>query len=384
MTFSDADILIALYKGLLGREPDAKGMAFHLNQIEDGEALDALVSAFVNSMEFVQGFTSRANLYALDGAPPMEVDLDLTPEQSSRLWENVKQEWSRMGDFEPYHSVLADPKWASANMTSQEIVDAFYETGRGDMNRLDNWLARAGAPLPKTSICAEYGCGVGRSTIWLARRYERVLAMDISEPHLALARARAAKEGLTNIDFVHVRSKADLDLLRDTDLFYSQIVLQHNPPPLITEILSSAFAGLRPGGTRLLSSSHLHERLQIRARNVSGAPSGSGHGNACRPAKGYLRLGLRARAEDLGRSAGWVDRPLWRVDIDVLSDAKSLAKDSGRRDAKDPTRAAGQLNKAKLCQAPPAARMTLSKWTTRIRRRALSPNSTMFERCCDR
>ena len=31
MTFSDANILTALYKGLLGREPDAKGMSFHLN-----------------------------------------------------------------------------------------------------------------------------------------------------------------------------------------------------------------------------------------------------------------------------------------------------------------------------------------------------------------
>ena len=110
MTFSDANILIALYKGLLGREPDAKGMAFHLNKIENGEALDVLVSAFVNSVEFVQGFTSRANMYALDGAPLMEVGLDLTPEQSSRLWENVQQEWSRMGDAEPYHSVLDGPE----------------------------------------------------------------------------------------------------------------------------------------------------------------------------------------------------------------------------------------------------------------------------------
>ena len=212
MTFSDANILIALYKGLLGREPDAKGMAFHLNKIENGEALDVLVSAFVNSMEFVQGFTSRANMYALDGAPPMEVGLDLTPEQSSRLWENVKQEWSRMGDAEPYHSVLTDPKWASANMTSQEIVDAFYETGRGDMNRLDKWLARAGTPLPKTSICAEYGCGVGRSTIWLARRYERVLAMDISEPHLALAR-EPAPPGQPN------RGPADTAAIRRKSMF---------------------------------------------------------------------------------------------------------------------------------------------------------------------
>ncbi len=82
MTFSDANILIALYKGLLGREPDAEGMAFHLNKIENGEALDVLVSAFVNSVEFVQGFTSRANMYALDGRRPWR--LASTSRQISR------------------------------------------------------------------------------------------------------------------------------------------------------------------------------------------------------------------------------------------------------------------------------------------------------------
>ncbi len=248
MAFTGADVLTAIYAGLLGREPDPSGMAFHLNRMKNGEPLEDVVRAFVNSTEFVQGFAARANLYPLDGAPPMPVDLDCTPKQSNRVWANVRREWSRAGDAEPYRSMLSDPKWASANMTSEEIVDAFYETGRGDMNRLDNWLARAGASLPSPSVCADYGCGVGRSTIWLARRYGRVVAMDISEPHLALARARAAKEGLTNIDFVHVRSKADLDPLRDTDLFYSQIVLQNNPPPVIMEILRLAFAGLRPGG----------------------------------------------------------------------------------------------------------------------------------------
>lgn len=247
MKFTGADVLTAIYAGLLGREPDPNGLAFYLKRIENGEPIQALVRAFISSTEFAQRFNAQANMYPLDGAPPMAVDLDLTPAQSNRIWANLKMEWSGMGDFEPYRSMLADPKWASANMTSKEIVDAFYETGRGDMNRLDDWLARAGASLPRPSVCADYGCGVGRSTIWLARRYERVVAMDISEPHLAVARARAAKEGLTNIDFVHVRSQADLDLLSDTDLFYSQIVLQHNPPPLIRQILGIAFAGLRFG-----------------------------------------------------------------------------------------------------------------------------------------
>jgi hypothetical protein len=31
-------------------------------------------------------------------------------------------------------------------------------------------------------------------------------------------------------------------------LFFSIIVLQHNPPPVILGILDAAFAGLRPGG----------------------------------------------------------------------------------------------------------------------------------------
>ena len=32
------------------------------------------------------------------------------------------------------------------------------------------------------------------------------------------------------------------------DVFFSRIVLQHNPPPLMAAVLRSALAGLRPGG----------------------------------------------------------------------------------------------------------------------------------------
>ena len=116
------------------------------------------------------------------------------------------------------------------------------------MARLDKWLARNQLSLPANGTCAEYGCGVGRCTIWLAKRLSRVIAFDISEPHLRLAQARAESEGLNNIDFVHVRSKHDLLRMSGIDLFFSVIVLQHNPPPLIVSIMEQAFEGFKLGG----------------------------------------------------------------------------------------------------------------------------------------
>ena len=109
------------------------------------------------------------------------------------------------------------------------------------MARFDAWLARNDVTTHRKGACVEFGCGVGRCTIWLARRYEHVVALDVSEPHLALAREKAASEGLKNIEFVHIRSKVELDRLRGADVFYSHIVLQHNPPPLIAQIIDAAF-----------------------------------------------------------------------------------------------------------------------------------------------
>jgi SAM-dependent methyltransferase len=75
----------------------------------------------------------------------------------------------------------------------------------------------------------------------------RVMAYDISEPHLALGRARAAALGRTNI-----RMNAIGDALPDgfeaCDLFYSRIVLQHNPPPIIGLVLQKLIRALKPGG----------------------------------------------------------------------------------------------------------------------------------------
>ena len=48
--------------------------------------------------------------------------------------------------------------------------------------------------------------------------------------------------------YLRISKPGDLSALHGASLFYSVIVLQHNPPPIIAEILAAAFAGLNEGG----------------------------------------------------------------------------------------------------------------------------------------
>jgi SAM-dependent methyltransferase len=238
----------ALYKALLSRDPDEAGFSAHLAALKQGKPPERLAREFLLSAEFRSKLSRLISLCPLDRAPPMQVELDLTADQSRVLWGHVTQTWASLGASEPYWSVLAEPQWKASQVAQAKNLETFYATGRNNLERLDFWFARSGVAPSATAICAEYGCGVGRCTIWLARRYARVVAFDISEPHIRLARARAAAEGIDNIEFVQVAAEADLARLSGIDFFYSTIVLQHNPPPLILSILRHVFTGLNPEG----------------------------------------------------------------------------------------------------------------------------------------
>lgn len=248
--FSRDDVVFVttLYQTLLGREPDAAGLQAYLTALRAGTSRASIAHEFLRSPEFGATIGRYVPLFALPLAPEMHVDLSVTADQERALWAHVAAEWSALGESDPYRSVLNTPEWGADHMSDGEAIDAFYATGEHDVDRLLRWLARNQLPLPTAGTCAEYGCGLGRHTIWLARRFARVLAFDISAPHLEVAAARAAAAGLTNVEFVHVRQASDLQRLAGVDLFYSIIVLQHNPPPLILAILKQAFDGLNPGG----------------------------------------------------------------------------------------------------------------------------------------
>src|SRR6185312_16344062 len=109
-------------------------------------------------------------------------------------------------------------------------------------------VGRASGDLSGLQTCFELGCGVGRLTVWLAKSFKKVIAADISQPHLHLAREAAAERGINNIKFQLLNKISEIERLPRFDCFVSIIVLQHNPPPVIGYMLKILFEKLKPGG----------------------------------------------------------------------------------------------------------------------------------------
>jgi hypothetical protein len=65
---------------------------------------------------------------------------------------------------------------------------------------------------------------------------------------LRLAEAVAREFAHPNISFTHLGQIRTLSSLGEFDYFFSIIVLQHNPPPVIHEMLRRIFLSMRPGG----------------------------------------------------------------------------------------------------------------------------------------
>ena len=142
--------------------------------------------------------------------------------------------------------MLTNEKFRARSIGGNEA--AFYASGQGSAALMSSAALRSGIDLAEFKTCFELGCGLGRVTVWLAEIFPHLLAADISAPHLALAREAAKRFGRKNIDFMKLGTMSELSLIPKFDAFFSIIVLQHNPPPVIHYILGIMMEKLNPGG----------------------------------------------------------------------------------------------------------------------------------------
>jgi SAM-dependent methyltransferase len=241
----------AAYRMILGREPEDEAVLDrHLAQ---APTIQALRRRFLSSDEFL----GRAG-----GTPPRPIPLvpdrlpveDATAEDEAgaerlaALLRRVGAYWARIGAEQPHWSVLTQEQFRPDRIAENE--DAFYASGGFDLDLVRRALLRHGMDPARLPRCVEFGCGVGRATLGLATLFAEVVGCDISAPHLDLARQAAARRGIGNIGWHHSSMAAPMPG-GGWDIWYSRIVLQHNPPPVMGHLLRLAFAGLRPGGAAI-------------------------------------------------------------------------------------------------------------------------------------
>ena len=114
----------------------------------------------------------------------------------------------------------------------------------------------------------EYGCGLGRVTAHLAQGFRQVIGIDISLPMLQAAKRWMEQHAISNVSFQVLDSLEAIDALPRCDLFFSLIVLQHSPPPIISRIIRNAVACLNPAGVALFQVPTYLRNYRFNAREV--------------------------------------------------------------------------------------------------------------------
>jgi SAM-dependent methyltransferase len=180
--------------------------------------------------------------------PEPNIETLATPQQLSKMWARIEETWTRLGNIRPHFSVATLREFLPENIDGS--IDRFWASGYSEANLIAFVLSKCGFGDLAGKTCVEYGCGMGRVTIPFAERFAEIHAYDISPSLIALAQQRAETMAAGNIRF-HRCVGGLPDRLEGCDFFYSRVVFQHNPPPVIRELIELALRSLRPGGIAL-------------------------------------------------------------------------------------------------------------------------------------
>jgi SAM-dependent methyltransferase len=178
--------------------------------------------------------------------------------------------WTSIGADDPYWGVLTRETYARDHFDAAARAE-FFATGE---TYVDQVFATIGAQLDPTFTATralDFGCGVGRLTLPLARRAHEVVGVDVSPGMLAEATANATRAGLANTTFV----PSDDGLTQVDgrfDLVHSFIVFQHIDPARGERIVRELLARLWDGGVGVLHLTYAHaSTTPLRRRALTAA-----------------------------------------------------------------------------------------------------------------
>ena len=217
--------------------------------------------------------------------PRRSIETSADADDLRRLWTRVRRAWESLGDERPFHSVLTDDRYLPSRMSEWEAQ--FWHSGEVEAEQLADYLADLGLVKLADATLLEFGCGVGRVTIPLAAIAKSVIAYDISDRHLRFARERAAALGRTNIRAIAIGDSLPAQF-EPCDVFYSRIVLQHNPPPIIGDILRKLIRSLARGGVGVFQVPTHYVGYVFSTRGSSPLAAEIRHGHALLSASGAV------------------------------------------------------------------------------------------------
>lgn len=157
------------------------------------------------------------------------------------------RDWKRWGNTDPYFGVLSDDAYRGDRLDANSRA-AFFATGEQHVQGLLSIIRRHFEPGFSPERSLDFGCGVGRLLLPLARASAHgAVGVDISPAMLEECRRNAHEQGLESIELVG--SDESLGQARGLfDLVHSHIVLVHIPPARGMRYVEALAGKVAPGG----------------------------------------------------------------------------------------------------------------------------------------
>jgi SAM-dependent methyltransferase len=174
------------------------------------------------------------------------------------LVRDTDSDWEKIALDDPYWGVLSVDGFQGAELT-EDKREQFFATGKRFVTSLLGLINKYLTEAPISGRALDFGCGVGRLAIPFAHYFKEVVGVDVAQPMLDLARANAAKAGLTNIKLVLGDDKLS-DVTGKFDLVNTLIVLQHIPPERGLPLMRRLVELTNIGGICSLQLTYARER----------------------------------------------------------------------------------------------------------------------------
>jgi 2-polyprenyl-3-methyl-5-hydroxy-6-metoxy-1,4-benzoquinol methylase len=155
------------------------------------------------------------------------------------------RDWERFGAEAPYYSVINTERYRSEQL-DDELIREVLETGESSSNTFLQFAQQRFGHFSR-GRALEFGCGVGRLLLPLAREFEGVTGVDVSPAMLAEAERNCERAGAKNVQLV--RSDDQLSQVEGAfDFVLSYLVFQHIPVRRGEAIMKRLLDLVAPGG----------------------------------------------------------------------------------------------------------------------------------------
>jgi trans-aconitate methyltransferase len=241
----EASDIISVFNTFLDRDPESTEVI--LNHLNSKNLID-LCYAFATSTEFrersINKYRNILPLNIING----DVDIVISPEEMSACINIVQKTWEHLGLVRPHFSVLTNDNFMPQNF--EKYSEDFWDSAYAEINQLIQTITNYGLKNHSELIYSELGGGVGRITTSISKFFKICHGYDISYNHINLAKSRCELKNIKNCNFI-TTADSPLQSLIKSDVIYSNIVLQHNPPPIIYALVKNILSSLNNGGVAI-------------------------------------------------------------------------------------------------------------------------------------